>query len=172
MTSNPATSSPSDHPEAVRLVPIHILMEREREIRKLIERRAYELFEHRGRRYGSELSDWLNAESEMLFSCRHDLKDLPDQLVLKAEMPGSFTASQLRLSVEPCLLMVCGERAVEGIFGDPNGTYFRTVPQRIFRKHELPEEVDPSRVVATLRGNMLEVVMPKVKHKSDSRHSG
>jgi HSP20 family molecular chaperone IbpA len=153
----------------VRLVPIQILMECEREIRKLIERRAYELFEHRGRRYGSELSDWLSAESEILFSCRHDLKDLADRLVLKAEMPGSFSASQLRLSVEPRLLMVCGERAVERIVGDPNGTYIRTEPQRIFRKHELPEEVDPSRVVATLRGNVLEVVMPRVKKKESVR---
>lgn len=171
MASRPAMSSLSVHPETVKFAPAQVLMEREREIHDLIERRAYELFERHGRGHGSKLPDWVKVGAELLFPCRHGLKDLPARFILKAETPGNFTAAEIALSAEPRRLMVCGERKVEAIYGDPKGTYFRTVPQQIFRVHKLPEEVDPSRTAATLRGNILEVVMPKMTHKSKSRHS-
>jgi len=44
--TNPTTVSTSDHQEQIR-------------------RRAYELYEQRGRNDGYELNDWLQAESEL-----------------------------------------------------------------------------------------------------------
>lgn len=38
----------------------------EPELEDVIRRRAYELYEQRGRADGSELSDWVQAESEVL----------------------------------------------------------------------------------------------------------
>jgi hypothetical protein len=40
--------------------------------RDAIARRAYELFQERGRAPGSELDDWLRAEREMQEANRHD----------------------------------------------------------------------------------------------------
>lgn len=161
MASERVAPNPSGNQETVKLVPVQVLIERGKELHDLIERRAYEIFERRGRVHGSDTSDWLLAESELLYPCRHELKELPNALVLKAEMPGSFTAAELELSVEPRRLMVSGERKVKVIYGDPEGNHSEAVLERIFRIHELPIEVDPSRTAATLRGNVLEVVMPK-----------
>ena len=171
MASGPAISRLSAHPETVKLAPAQVLMEREREIHNLIEKCTYELFERHGRGHGSKLSDWVKAGAELLFPCRHGLKDLPARFVLKAKMPGNFTAAEIALSAEARRLMVCGGRKVEAIYGDPKDTYLRIVPQLILRVHKLLEEVDLSRTAATLRGNILEVVMPKMPHKSKSRHS-
>jgi HSP20 family molecular chaperone IbpA len=162
MASRVETFVTSGQEETVILASAEVLMERAKEIHELIERRAYEIFEQRGRAHGSHLSDWLRAESELLFPCRHELKDVRDALVLKAEMPGNFTAAELELSVEPHRLIVSGERKVEAIIGSPAEIRFKTIPQRIFRAHELPIEIDPSRTIATLRGSVLEVVMPKM----------
>ena len=46
MTTNPTTSSSSDLQEQIR-------------------RRAYELYEERGKDHGNDLADWLRAESEV-----------------------------------------------------------------------------------------------------------
>src|SRR5262245_23094251 len=36
------------------------------EVRELIARRAYELYENRGENFGDEISDWLQAEDEIV----------------------------------------------------------------------------------------------------------
>lgn len=161
MSSQPLSRKQASLPETLKFVPAQVLIERGKEIHDLIARRAYEIFERHQHAHGSDVSDWLWAESELLFPCRHDLKELPEALVLKAEMPGNFTAAELELSIEPHRLMVSGERKVDAICGDAEGSHHQTMPERIFRVHELPAEVDPSTTTATLQGDMLEVVMPK-----------
>ncbi len=146
----------------VTVVPPQVLIDRINEMRGLIARRAYELFEGRGRVQGREVEDWLQAESELVHSCRDHLKDSGEAIFLRAEMPGSFTADQLKVSVEPRRVIVSGEREVEMLRGDSEGTHMRNEAQRILRVHELPVDVDPSRATATLKDVTLEVVMPKI----------
>ena len=75
-------------------------------------------------------------------------------------MPG-FAADQLKVSVEPRCLIVSGEREVEVLHGDSKGTHTRKEVQRILRVHDLPVDVDPSRTTATLKDEVLEVVIRK-----------
>ncbi len=163
---------PTEKQETVKLVSAQILIKRGKAIHDLIARRAYAIFERCGRVHGSDVSDWVSAESEVLFPCRHTLKDTPDRLVLVAEMPGSFTANELELSVEPHRLMVSAEKKIEAIYADERGGHFQIMPERIFRVHQLSAEVDPSRTTAALRGNILEVVMPKAApNRVSARHA-
>lgn len=161
MSSQPLSRQPGGTPVTLKLAPAEVLINREDEIRELIARRAYELFERRGRAYGFDVDDWLWAESELLYPCSHALKESPGAIVLHAELPGIFTADQLEVSIEPRRLMVSGETKVDAIYGDDKGDHAQRVPERIFRVHNLPVEVDPSKAVATLKGQVLEVVMPK-----------
>lgn len=161
MSSQPLSRDPSSTAAALKFVPAQILIKRGKEIHELIARRAYELFERRGRAPGFDLDDWRWAESELLYPCRHDLKDLPHAIVLKAELPGRFTAGELEVSIEPRRLMLSGEKKVDAIYGDPKGGHAQRTPERIYRVHELRLEIDPSKTVATLRGESLEIVMPK-----------
>lgn len=162
MSSESAALSSTGNQETVKRVPAEALVKWGKEIHDLIGRRAYEIFERRGCVHGSDIADWLWAESELLYPCRHELKELPGTVVLKAEMPGSFAGAEIEFSVEPRRVIVSGEGKVEGIYGNPEGACSGTMPARIFRIHELPADVDPSRATAALQGNILEIVMPKV----------
>ena len=115
----------------------------------------------RGRADGHVLEDWVQAESELLYSCSHDVKESVEAILLRAEIPGSFTADQINFSVEPRRLIISGEREISVLCGDSKGTHSEMRLQRILRIHDLPADVDPSKTVATLRGVTLEIVMPK-----------
>jgi HSP20 family molecular chaperone IbpA len=93
----------------VKLVSAHVLVDRTNEIRDLIARRAYELFERGGYVYGQDVDDWIQAESELLHPCRHEIKESSEAIILDADVPGSFSPEQLKISVEPRRLMVSGE---------------------------------------------------------------
>jgi len=178
MSSQPLRNAQRNTREAVTFVPAHGLIERGKEIHKLIERRAYEIYERRGRAHGFDVDDWLWAESELLHPCRHNLKESPEAIVLQAELPGIFTVDQLEVSIEPRRLMVSGVREVDAIHGDSSGCHVQREAQRIFRVHDLPFEVDPSKAAASLTEECLEVVMPraavasKAVNKAKAAHKG
>lgn len=146
----------------VKFVPAEILAHRRNEIEGLIAQRAYELFERRGFQHGYDVEDWLQAEDEIVHGCRHDLRESEEAITLHAEMPNSYPADQLLISVEPQRLVVSGETELQVSYWDGKQTSVEARPRRIFRAHDLPVEVNPSTSTATLRDNILEVVMPKV----------
>jgi len=145
----------------VKLVPAGLLTHRKNEIDRMIAQRAYELFEGRGCLHGHDVIDWLQAEDQIVHSCRHDLRESTEAIILRAEMPSSYPADKLLVSVEPWRVIVSGEREVEVSYWDGAKTRTEARPQRIFRAHDLPVEVIPSTATAILRDNTLEVVMPK-----------
>jgi HSP20 family molecular chaperone IbpA len=147
---------------SVNFVPADMLEQRKMEIHNMIARRAFEHFEHRGHVPGHEIEDWEHAETELLiYPCRHDLRESAEAIILIAELPGSFTADQLTVSVEAHRLMVSGEREINVLCGDTKGTHAELRSQHIFRVHDLPVDVDPSKATGTLKGAMVEIVLPK-----------
>ena len=146
----------------VKLVTPNILLNRKNEIQSKIARRAYELFESRGFVHGHDIDDWIEAELELLRPYRHDLKESAEAIVFRADLSGSFAADQLNISVEPRRLTVSGERESEVICGGDTPAHTEKRTQRIFGVEELPVNVDPSRATAKLKGEILEIVMPKV----------
>ena len=164
----------SQNPEknaVVKLIPADLLTRRRQEIDEMIAQRAYQLFEERGHLHGHDVADWLQAEGEIVHGCRHDLRESTEAVILHAEMPNSYSANQLLVSVEPWRLMVSGEREIEVGFWDGTKTAAEVRSRLIFRAHDLPAEVNPSSATAALRDNILEVVMPKADtaKKSEAR---
>jgi len=146
----------------VKFVAADVLLNRKNEIQNMIAHRAYGLFESRGCGHGHDVDDWIDAEVEVLHPYRHDLKESGEAIIFSAELPSSFTADQLNVSVEPRRLMVSGERELDVICGGDEPAHTEKRTQRIFRVEELPVDVDPSRATARLKGETLEIVMPKV----------
>ena len=83
-------------PEAQpRAVPVKVdiggvenLFDRAKEIYGLIARRAYELFEGRGRQDGFDFEDWLRAERESLLPISTVTSEYEDHLAVRVEAPG------------------------------------------------------------------------------------
>jgi HSP20 family molecular chaperone IbpA len=146
----------------LKLVSADVLRDRMREIHDTIARHAYHIFTIRGCEHGHDREDWLAAELEVLHLCRRDLKESAEKIVCTFELGGSFTADQLNVCVEPHRVTISGERNIIGLRGDSSGTHEERRPQHVFRILDLPAEVDPSAAAATLNGETLEIVMPKI----------
>ncbi len=145
----------------VTFVPANILEQRKSEIQNMIARRAYELFECRGCVPGHEIDDWVQAESELINPFCHDLKESGEAIILHVDLPGPFTADQLNVSVEGRRLIVSGDNELSVLYLDAKDTHTELQSQQIFRVHDLPVDVDPSKATATLKRTMVEIVLPK-----------
>lgn len=155
----------------VKFVSPDILLNQQNAIQGMIARRAYELFESRGFVHGRDVDDWIEAELETLHPYRHDLKESVEAIVFRADLPSSFTADQLKVSVEPRRLTVSGERELDVTCGGADmPAHIEKRMQRIFGVEQLPADVDPSQATARLKGELLEIVMPKVA--ADNKPSG
>jgi hypothetical protein len=156
-----AASRQRETTKQVKLVDADVSINRQDEIRDMIARRAYESFERRGRVHGHDINDWIDAELEVVHPCRHELKEAAGALIFLAELPGTFTAEQISVSVEPRRLTVSAEREFDVTCGGNEPAHTEKRTQRIFQVEELPVDIDPSRVTTKLDIETLEIVMPK-----------
>ena len=78
-----------------------------------IARRAFDIFESRGRSPGHELEDWFRAESELLRSVPVNVAESDGEYIVRAEVPG-FGDKDIEVIVEPLHLAISGKRENEG----------------------------------------------------------
>src|SRR6185437_4668627 len=65
-----------------------------------VERRAFDLFEKRGRQVGHELEDWFQAESELLGSLTAELTEKNGAYEIGITLPG-FEAKNIEVTAGP-----------------------------------------------------------------------
>lgn len=133
-----------------------------------IERRAFELFDNNGRWFGHDLSDWFQAESEILHPVHLEIAETPDALSVHAEVPG-YTAKELDIQVEGNRLTIAGRHESKGETKQGKTIYSERCANEIFRSVELPAEVDSTKVSATLKDGVLSVELPKKAHSKSVR---
>lgn len=153
--------------QPVKVVPAEALTERWARMKEAIARRAYELFERRGRVHGHDVDDWLQAESELLPRIPHTVAQTESEFIVFAELPGHWKADELLVGIEPRRLIVSGEREDQVTYTDSQGSRMESRQQTILRVLDLPMDVDPMRATASLVPKTLEIVMPKA-HPTDS----
>jgi HSP20 family protein len=144
----------------VKLVPVEDLFHRVQEMHYLIAQRAHELFENRGRAGGFDLEDWFRAESEFLYPLQADIAESDDAVLVRAGVPG-FSAEELQVSVEPRRVTISGKREASKEHMTERIVERERGSDHIFRVLDLPAEIDPSKVNATLRGTALQLEMKK-----------
>ena len=146
-------------PVGVEIFQIEIVSDHLRAISESIERRAYEMFEARGRQPGQDLDDWLCAESELAPPVPMQLTELDDRLIVRAELPD-VSAQQIKIGLGPHRLVIvstaernAGREAAETIAGSP---------KQICSVLDLPLEVDPRMATASMENGVLDLTLPKV----------
>lgn len=125
-----------------------------------IEKRAYELFEGRGREEGHDLDDWFNAESELLKPVPLEIKEEEKELKIRAEVPG-FKAEELEIDLEPSVLTIKGSQKTEAEKKEKGAVYSETHEKEIFRRIPLPVNVLPDEAEANLKNGVLQINVPK-----------
>ena len=156
--------APAAQPEAVpvkvTIGGVESLFDRAKEIYESIARRAYELFEGRGRQDGFDLEDWLRAERETLLPISTITTEYDDHLAVRAEVPG-FTDKEIQVSLEPRRLIISGkiEQTDEQKSGETTYTSLRF--NEFFNTLDLFVEVDPAKATATFKEGVLDIRLPK-----------
>jgi HSP20 family protein len=131
------------------------------EIKDSIERRAYELFESRRFEHGHDREDWLLAESEILLNVPLDITEGKTELTVHADVPG-FGEKDLRVQVAPRCLCISGRQEEASEQTEEEAVYSQRPSKHIFRLLDLPSEIDPNGVKATVRDGLLEIKLSKV----------
>jgi HSP20 family protein len=133
-----------------------------------IEKRAFEIFDNNGRWFGNELSDWLQAESEMLHPVHLEIAETEETLTVRAEVPG-FTAKELDIRVEGNRLTIAGKHESKEERTKGKTIYSERCAKEIFRSVFLPSDVDGTKVNATLKDGVLDLDLPKAPHAKSVR---
>jgi HSP20 family protein len=146
----------------VTITPVENLMDRVNKMSEAITRRAYEIFEGNGRRFGHDLEDWFKAEMDMLHPVHVNIAEAEDSLEVKAEIPG-FSEKEIEVSVEPRRLTITGKRETETTKEENKGktVYSEFCSNQILRIVDLPASIDAEKTTATLKNGVLQLTMPK-----------
>ena len=162
MKSTMATNArPTTQPAIFKLTASGTLVERTQQISAAIARRAYELFEARGSEHGHDGEDWFRAESELLTPIPATVVDTDGELTVTAEVPG-FTGKDLEVLAEPRRLIIRAKKQ-ETMEQEKGRTALHgKMSNEMFHFLELPHEVDPNKMTATIKNDVLEVTLAKV----------
>ena len=143
-------------------------MDRFQQVFDSIEKRAFEIFNNNGRWFGHDLSDWFQAESEILRPLHLEIAETDEALTIRAEAPG-FTAKELDIRVEGNLLTISGKHESKEESTKGKTIYSERCANEIFRSVYLSSDVDGAKVNATLKDGVLNIELPKAPHAKSVR---
>ena len=130
-----------------------------------IRMQAYQLFRHRGAGEGHALDDWLAAEREVCWPTA-ELAETDDAFALKVALAG-FEPKDIEVTATPCEIIVKAaqeqRKSGPGKEGELKWSEFRS--SDVYRRFELPAEVDVDKLAASFSNGLLEVKAPKAAEK-------
>jgi HSP20 family protein len=147
--------------EPTKVVKFTSLLEQMDETFNALARRAYEIFDGKGRIFGRDLDNWLQAERELLHPVALNITETDEAFTMKAEVPG-FTEKEIEVAVEAGRVTITGQR--ESSNEEKKGKTVRAESRsdQILRIVDLPAEIDADKVTAMLKNGVLELTLPKV----------
>lgn len=169
MTAQTATAmQPAKTPTVIRKTESDKMFDRFEQVYDSIAKRAFEIFDNNGRWFGNELSDWLQAESEILHPVHLEIAETDTSLSVRAEVPG-FTANELDIHVDGNRLTIAGKHESKEESTKGKTIYSERCAKEILRSVDLPSDVDGSKVNATLKDGVLNIELPKAPPAKSAR---
>ncbi|MGA8621126.1 MAG: Hsp20 family protein [Candidatus Sulfotelmatobacter sp.] len=153
---------PTTQPAIFKLGIEGTYVERMRHISDAIGRRAYELFEARGCEHGHDQEDWLRAESELLTPVPAKVVAINEGLTIRAEVPG-FAHKDVEVHVEPRRLIIYAKLRESSEQESGRALPKRSMSGEIFRVLDLPHEINPDKITATVENEVLEITLQKLE---------
>jgi len=129
-------------------------------VMKQVEKRAFQLFEERGRENGLDQEDWFKAEAELLTPVQIKITDAHKQLRIRVEIPG-FESDDVTFNLEKNLLTIHGTKQTHAEKVTSQTKYSGSESKLVYRTVELPSEVIPEKAEAALKNGVLQIVVPK-----------
>ena len=126
-----------------------------------VRKRAFDLFEKRGRELGHELEDWLRAERELLGSQAAELVEKDGAYEMQIALPG-FAVKEIEVTATANTVIVHAAREEEK--KTERGTVLWTEfgSNKVYRRFEVPNPIDVDKVTATLQDGLLKINAPEI----------
>lgn len=128
-----------------------------------IRQRAYQLFEGRNGDEGDHMSDWLQAQSDVLTSIALELTEEDDRYVFSGEVPEVFEPTEIEIDVSDGMLSVGGTHRTEAKESSGEASSISSSEVNFMRRMSLPEDADIDSIDTAFDGKKLEVTVPKAR---------
>lgn len=120
--------------------------------------RAFSLFTRRGFREGGALEDWLDAEREVSWPTA-ELIEREKEFAIDVTIPG-FEAGEIDMTVTPRELIIHARR---NVVSNRDRARRRSLQRsEVYRRIDLPADVDVTNVTSALKDGILSVTAPKL----------
>ena len=139
--------------------PLPLFQEMEKQLEE-VRRRAFRLFETRGRELGHDFEDWIRAEHEIMGWSAAELAELDGEYKLEMTLPG-FDPKQVEVAATPSEIVVHAEIKAEKKPGEDHILWTEFGPNNVYRRFALPRPIDVNRTKATLEHGLLKVLAEK-----------
>ena len=133
------------------------------QIQDIIRERALNIFHDRNPGEGNELSDWLNAESELLVDTDILFEDKGDQVVIEGKIKD-FQPEEIEVEAKGGQFKIGGIHT-EQSSSKKKGTTKTTLKKVCFYKSfNLPDSVDTDKMEVKLKKGKFTAKIPKATH--------
>jgi HSP20 family protein len=140
--------------------PLPLFQELEKQFDQ-VRRRAFDLFEKRGREIGHAVEDWLKAEHEVMGWPAAELSEADSKYELSMTLPG-YEPKEVEVTATPSEIIVHAKLQSEKKTGDEKCLWTEFRSNDVYRRFGLPEAIDVENIKATLDKGMLHVTAPKM----------
>jgi HSP20 family molecular chaperone IbpA len=133
-----------------------------------VQRRAFELFEKRGRELGHEVEDWLKAEHELMGWPAAELVEKQGAYEMEITLPG-FEAKDVEVTATPTEVIV--HAAIEEEKKTEKGHVLWTEfgSNDVYRRIEVQNPINVDKVTAQLEKGILHINAPEVAKPREIR---
>jgi HSP20 family molecular chaperone IbpA len=128
----------------------------------MIARRAYEIFEAKGKVKGRELENWLEAESELFERTPINVKESSEGVTVMADVRG-FAPKELEVDLEPRRVTIIGSHQSQSERTTESNSNSQTHASRLLRSLQLPIEIDTHFASARFKRGILELDVRRAK---------
>ena len=144
--------------EAEKVVPVFDELARRFED---VRRRAFDLFEQRGRELGHAFDDWVKAEHEVMGWPAAELKEIDGKYELDMTLPG-FEAKDVEVTAAPGEIVVHAFSKHEKKGTEEHVVWSEFGSNDVYRRFDLPEGIDVDKTEAKLENGMLHILAAKM----------
>jgi HSP20 family protein len=140
--------------------PLPLFQEIEKQFEE-VRRRAFELFERRGRELGHALEDWFKAEHEVMGWPAAELSEVNSNYEVAMTLPG-YEPKDVQVTATPSEIIVHAKVESKKKGEEEKCLWTEFQSNDIYRRFDLPEAIDVEKTTASLDKGMLHVTAAKV----------
>lgn len=142
----------------IKIAPNVDPCEVDQRIHEAVAKKAFQIFERRGRTAGQERQDWTLAESKVVRPLCCGVLETENVVDVAIDLGRFDLHSGIEIVTEPRRLIVSGSERPAKERGNKGS---KKLPSQVFGIVELPATVDATKIESNLKGHVLEVRIPK-----------